>query len=72
MVLLRLFISVDDQPFEQIPLEYTHMIGDQLFDFIRYIKGEENTMATGEYGREVIKVLEKAFKMIEKGGNINV
>ena len=67
-----LFISVDDQPFEQISLEYTHMIGDQLFDFIRYIKGEENTMATGEYGREVIKVLEKAFKMIEKGGNINV
>lgn len=58
------YVAKDHQPFERIPLEYTHMIGDQLFDLVKYIKGEANTMATGEYGRDVIRVLKGALNQI--------
>lgn len=37
------------------------IMGEQLKEFVKMIEGKENDMATPEYSREVIQVLEKAF-----------
>ncbi len=39
---------------------------DQLIEFVKLMKGEENEMVSPEYGRDVIAVLENAFSQIEK------
>lgn len=52
--------------------EFTHvegcndrgMIETQMVEFVKLLNGEENEMATPEYGREVISVLERAFAQI--------
>lgn len=38
---------------------------DQMNEFVKMLKGEPNEMVTAEYGRDVIAVLEEAFKQIE-------
>lgn len=52
--------------------EFTHVAGcndsglidAQMVEFVKLLNGEENEMATPEYGREVISVLERAFAQI--------
>lgn len=52
--------------------EFTHVEGcndsglieRQMVEFVKLLNGEENEMATPEYGREVISVLERAFAQI--------
>lgn len=34
-----------------------HLIRDQLAEFVKFLKGEENEMATPEYGRKIISIL---------------
>ena len=58
------YVSKEGAPFENLGLDYAHTIFEQLKEFTKMIKEEENNMPTGEYGREVIKVLEKAFSTI--------
>ncbi len=40
------------------------MIETQMVEFVKLLSGEENEMATPEYGRRVISVLERAFAQI--------
>ena len=62
----ELWISEGGNPYVKIDcgdLDINFM-EDQLREFVKYLKGEEHECATAEYGRNIISVLEKAFRQI--------
>lgn len=62
----ELWISEGGAPYEQIDcgdLEGNFM-EDQLIEFVKLLKGEENECASPEYGKTIISVLEQAFEQI--------
>lgn len=38
-----------------------YLLEEQLAEFVKYVRGEESRVVTPEYGREIIRVLEKAL-----------
>lgn len=61
----ELWISEKGEAFERVELNYTkNEIEEQLVEFLKLIKGEKSEVVTPQYGREVIRVLEEAFKQI--------
>ncbi len=60
-------IAKGSSPFQTIEVDGTDdIMYDQLNEFVKLIRGEENELITPEYGKKVIEVLEKAFVEIEK------
>lgn len=37
------------------------LLADQLCEFVKFLRGEDNMMVTAEYGREIIRALEKVL-----------
>lgn len=56
-----LHVSRKGAPYEKVELDYSYTIfEEQIEEFLKLIRGEENHVITPEYGKAVIAVLEKA------------
>jgi predicted dehydrogenase len=56
------WIAEGAKPLAQVELEGTDdIMGEQLAEFVKMIRGEENGLVTPNMGKEVISVLERAF-----------
>lgn len=63
----ELWISEGDKPMEKVELPgEDDAIGDQLEEFIKLISGKENELATPQYGRNIIEIIESAFSQFVK------
>lgn len=61
----ELWISEKGGAFERVELNYTkNEIEEQLSEFLKLLNGEKSEVVTPQYGREVIRVLEEAFKQM--------
>lgn len=61
----ELWISEKGQQFERAELDYTKVaLEEQLVEFLKLLNGRESEVVSPQYGREVIRVLEEAFKQM--------
>lgn len=60
----ELWIAEGANPFYKVELEKNDIIGLQMKEFIKFIQGEENELATPSHGKKIIAVLEEALKQI--------
>jgi len=58
----ELLVSYGTENPVAVPLPEATRFEDQLDAFLRYVDGKESDIPTGEYGREIIRGLEKAFE----------
>ena len=55
----RLYVPEDGKFVEYDLRKDVSLLGEQLEEFIKFLKGEESEIVTPEYGREIIKYIEK-------------
>ena len=61
----ELWISEKGKPFERMELDYSkNALEEQLDAFLDYLEGKPSEIVTGQYGREVIRVLSEAFQQM--------
>ena len=57
-----MYIAYGANPLELVEVPGNDdLMGQQITEFVKMIKGEENELVTPEYGKAVINVLEQAF-----------
>ena len=59
-----MYVSKNLNPYEKVDIEWSDVFEEQLGEFIKLLKCEENDVATPEYSREIIKALEEAIEQI--------
>ena len=64
----ELWVSEGGQPYTQAEVGkekmHENFMIDQINEFVKMLKGEENEMATAEYSRSIIAALDEAFAQI--------
>lgn len=61
----ELYISEKGGKYERMELDYGKVaLEEQLTEFLKLLNGEETEVVTPQYGREVISVLEEAFRQM--------
>ena len=57
----RLFINTGEG-FEEVPILELDVFGQQLKEFVAYVKGNESEIVTAQYARKIIAVIEAVYK----------